>query len=301
MKMPLAVIDVGTNSVLVLAINETNQTIYNDYAITELGKGLVKNEGFLFAEQIDQTYLVIANFVENVRKLGIKNIHIIGTSASRDAKNISLLTYKIKKQLNLDYRILNGDEEAFYTYQGGLFLFNRTENNSYCMIDIGGGSTEIILGSFSDIKFKQSFNLGTVRLRDTYSFPYQLNKAQFDKIESDIQNVFINLEIPNTPSHFVGIGGTFTTLAAIDQELSSYEPDKLNGYQIKLDRLIDMLDLINIKDKKNRELIIGLEEKRAELIVYGLIILINFMKRFNLKNLIVSDFGLRFGYAKFIN
>lgn len=296
MSREIAIIDVGTNSILALGIRETGEVLFNDYQISELGKGMHQNDNYLALDKIDKAFEIISNFVNKLRTLNISTIKIIGTSASRDAKNIHILIDKIKS-LDLDYHIISGDEEAYYTYLGALNLYKDPEQMNFVMMDIGGGSTEIIYGKGSEITYKKSFQLGVLRLQNMNS-KIQLTQNDEAEINAQINQFYSDLPKVDSTQTFVGIGGTFTTIAAINLKLKNYKADLVNGHRISCDECIKLYNEINNLSLEERKSIVGLEFKRAPLIHFGLRIVIEFMQKQGIEKLYFTDFGLRFGLAK---
>lgn len=292
-------IDVGTNSVLALGMDENNTILFNDYKISELGKGMVTNDMFLHDENIRRAFIIISKFIGQLHALKITDIHIIGTSASRDARNITSLEMLLFNKYQIRYKILSGDEEARFTYLGALTGF-QNKNRYFLMMDIGGGSTEIIYGKKNMIIYKHSFNIGAVRLFDQLKCHYRFSKEDFKRTIAHVLDKFTNLPHIDKSTTFVGIGGTFTTASAIKNQLSTYSMEKINNTTLHLDELSEMMNMINQADEIERRNIVGLEIKRAPYIIYGMLIYITFMKRLGLKTVRPTDYGLRFGYAKYI-
>lgn len=295
----VGVIDVGTNSVLALGIDETDHILFNNYKISELGRGMSHNNMFLYDDSIRKTFIIISQFIDKLHAIGIKDIHIIGTSASREARNITSLQMLVYNKYKLDYRILSGDDEARYTYMGALAGF-KDINRHFLMMDIGGGSTELMLGKRNMIIFKHSFDIGAVRLLDQFNCHYRFTKEEFQKVMTHILRTFDKL--PNLPENytFVGIGGTFTTATAIKYELEQYDMDIVNNGNLTINELTETMNTINSADELDRRQITGLEFKRAPYIVYGMLIYITLMKKLGIKRVHTTDYGLRFGYAEYL-
>ena len=290
----MAVIDVGTNSVLALVMNSDFKTELNKYHITELGKGF--KDGFLKEDRLEYTFQTIANFIYQAKKYNSDEIIITGTSASREAKNINRLANRIYDNFGINYRILSGDEEAFYTYQGALSLFPN-ENNNYLMMDIGGGSTELVIGNNNEISFKKSYPIGAVRLFNNYSQKTSFTDRDIEKINDFINLQFNEIKIDTKIDKFVGIGGTFTTAASVSNKMIAYNEKLINSTNISYDELLLIFNNLNRIPLEDRENIEGMEKKRAPYILYGFLIFLNFMKRFTQKNVQITDRGVRYGLA----
>jgi exopolyphosphatase / guanosine-5'-triphosphate,3'-diphosphate pyrophosphatase len=290
----IAVIDVGTNSVLALVINSESKTEFNKYHITELGKGFKDN--MLKEERIEYTFQTVANFIHQVRNYNCEQIIITGTSASRDAKNIDRLANRIYDNFGIKYSILSGELEAYYTFLGAVSLFPKNKKN-YLMMDIGGGSTELIIGNHFDILFKKSYPIGAVRLFNQFSQKTNFTDGDINEIGLYIDQELKDFKIDVPIEKFVGIGGTFTTAATISKRMTQYDENLINQSNINLEQLDIMFNNLNRIPLEDRKEIQGMEEKRAPYILYGSLIYLKFMKRFKLNSVQITDRGLRYGLA----
>jgi len=292
----IAVIDVGTNSVLALAIDESQQILFNDYKISQFGKGLSQNDFLLKPERIEATFQIVSDFIHIFKKLHINTIRVVGTSASRDAQNINRFANRLLDNYNLNYQILTGEEEAQLTYSGALSQF-QNKNQHFLMMDIGGGSTEIISGIGDDIQFKHSLNMGSVRFFDLFQNRDCLSGKEIDNLDKAIIKQLKTIEMKDRFDQFVGIGGTFTTAASVIMKLADYQPDKISGKSISYDELNSSWNQMNSIKNSERERLIGMEKKRSPIILYGMRIYLKMMELQQIKNVVISDRGLRFGVA----
>jgi exopolyphosphatase/guanosine-5'-triphosphate,3'-diphosphate pyrophosphatase len=292
----VAVIDVGTNSVLAVAIDENKKIIYNDFQISQLGRGLISNEFTLHDAGIRTAFSIISNFVEKFRQMGISEIEIVGTSASREATNITTLQMMVLNKFNIFYKVLSGTDEAYYTYMGALGLF-KNKYKEFLMMDIGGGSTEIIFGNGKNIKYQKSFPIGALKLFDLFNSKVQLSKQDIKKIFKMFESIFSSVQNFSKSSHFIGIGGVFTTATTIKYKMEEYNSDFVNNSSLELSELVEIMSYVNSKNELERNKIKGLEIKRSPFIVYGMLIYIFFMKKYNIQKVRTTDFGLGHGLA----
>lgn len=297
MTNTIGVIDVGTNSVLALGLTRRGEIVFNDYNISEFGKGLVNNNHRLSADAIERTLGIVGSFVAALQNCGIEAIKITGTSASRDAENIGEFADAIHAQHGITYEVISGADEAMFTYLGALSLFRELPKHNLIMMDIGGGSTEVIFGNGKIMNYKKSFQMGSVRLKDQLRLPYQFSESDTAACAAHISGMFSALPPLPEAAQFIGIGGTFTTIAAIDLKLSGYDPTQINGHALSLARLEEIFTELNQQNETERSRVIGLEAKRAPLILYGLLIFITFMKETSVSSVTTTDYGLRFGVA----
>lgn len=289
----VGIIDVGSNSVLALAMDSDENVLFSDYQITELARGF--KEGMLREERMEYTFQIIYGFHQKLVSVGCRLIHITGTSASREAKNIHRLGNRICDNLGVDYRILSGDEEARYTFLGALSSLKEKEEN-HLMMDIGGGSTELIFGNSSEIHFKKSYRLGAVRLFNKYSNSEILGSDEIEEIRTEIRNKFSDFKINEKVGNLVGIGGTFTTVASVHKKLDVYNEGVINNTIITYSDLEILFHSMNV-GLKRRTSLKGMEAKRAAYILFGSLIYLEFMNFFGLKSVRITDRGLRYGLA----
>lgn len=297
MNERVGVIDVGTNSILALGIQRDGTILFNDYEVSEFGQGMKANNGYLLEPRINVAFQIISSFIKKLQSLDINDIIIIGTSASRDAKNIHIMIDMIYSEFQIKYNIISGDQEAEFTYLGALSLYQDPSEIDFVMMDIGGGSTEVIYGKGDQITFKQSFQLGVVRLKEQFPFD-QLDQNTLSKIQSHIKSFYNTLNEPPKNAVFLGIGGTFTTVGSMALKMEKYDPQQINGLTLSLETSQNIFNSINSIPLSERIKIKGLEEKRAPLMTFGMQIYMNFMSHFGLETLMLTDFGLRYGVAK---
>jgi exopolyphosphatase/guanosine-5'-triphosphate,3'-diphosphate pyrophosphatase len=163
------------------------------------------------------------------------------------------------------------------------------------MFDIGGGSTEVIFGSLSHIRYQHSFRIGTVRSHQMFPGADDAEPEAYRKAHAHAHETF--LAIPDTQGvTFTGIGGTATALAAIDLGLKVYSASRVQGHILTLARAHELCAMLESKTKAQRRELVGLEEKRADVIVFGSIIMLEFMLAVDAKYIIVSDRDNQEGY-----
>lgn len=286
MENTYCIIDVGTNNVLLLIATVTGRinTIERDSRISALGKEM-KN-GWLDVKAIDRTKLILTDFIEKAYKF-TENIIIVGTSCSRDAKNISLLSNWLKEKYQLKYNIISGNEEARFN---GLSNINQFEEyNNIIMFDVGGGSTEFIWIENKKIVQSQSIDLGIRRLQNQLGSKYQ------QKID-ETRNLLDTLKISPFKNYtLVGIGGTATSLSAMKYKLLEYDPQIVHKSKLSLIELKKILLDLRGKQEIQIEKLLPFEPKRADLIETGTMIVSEILDYFRVEEFFVSDRGIQFG------
>ena len=296
--MIIAAIDIGTNTILLL-IAEINKdgivkVLHDEQVIARLGKGvdanrIINQETFVRAKDFLIHYKDVCN------SFSVEQIAAVGTSALRDAKNNFEFINYIKETTGITIEIFSGDDEAAWTYRGGISDFiGRAEQ--YSVVDIGGGSTEIISGNSLGIQFKVSFDIGSVRITE------RILKNSPPEISALMEaHEFILSAIPAEQLHTIhstfaiGVAGTLTTLAALHQQLPSYIPEKINGYVLSFDNICSMFALLKDKSVEQISAFPQISAGRADIILAGIMILMGCMEKSGLKEITVSDRGLRYG------
>jgi len=304
--MILAGIDIGTNT-LRLLVAETGpdsfHEIYADRKITRLGQELDRS-GMLTREAEERSLAVLRDFAENIRRHAALHTAAIGTSALRTASNTAQFIEEVHKRTGLDIRVISGEEEARLTLVGvsrtlkGIGGSQSDALESALVIDIGGGSTEIIMTHPARAATMASLPLGAVYLTDRYvkSDPPKpaeialLRRAVRDNLEQCSSTV-----VSGPAKTLVGTAGTITTLAAMDLKLAEYDPGKINGHVLSRETVNVIVQQLSVSTLKQRRSLPGLETGREDIILAGAVVTGEIMARFGFSMMLVSDWGLREG------
>ena len=297
------VIDIGTNSTLLLIgrlnVNNSVESIVQRFNVTRLGEG-VHQTAMLNDNAIERTLNVLGKYRDEINNFGPMPVHLIGTQALRIAKNASKFVEIVKKNFNWDIRIISGDEEAQFSFIGAVDGF-QAHLEQLIVMDLGGGSTEIILGEGNRITGHQSLPLGVVRAAEKLNMKENISGAESDEIIGWALDVFKKLSIPlrSSPSRIIGVGGTITTLAAIKEKMNEYDSEKINGCVLSQHDLWTLYNFLNTLSLAERRSIPGLVKGREDVILYGVLIFIAFLQYTTIDHVIASDRGLRFGVLKY--
>ncbi|SDC66896.1 MULTISPECIES: Ppx/GppA phosphatase family protein [unclassified Candidatus Frackibacter] len=295
----LAAIDIGTNSTRLLIgellLRGEMQPLATELRTTRLGKG-VDSSQCLQPEAIERTIKALSEYRRLLDDYQVNKFRVVATSAVRDAVNRQLFIDKVNERTGLNVEVISGEEEAELSYLGVVKGLSDQLLDSNLVLDIGGGSTEFILGVKDKIKERFSIDVGAVRMTEKSSDIEQRSEMISSLITPVIKKIDDNLEC------LLGVGGTITTLAAIDQSLSSYDPKKVHGYALDISTIKEILLKLNTKSITERKAVIGLQPKRADIIVAGIQILLEIMKRMRKKKIIVSESdileGIIYDYSK---
>lgn len=297
----IATIDIGTNTALLLIADldftsQTIQTIYNHQEIIRLGKGVDKDRR-INAEAIERLMDCLTLYRSLIAKHGATLIRAVATSALRDSLNRDEILRLVQSQHAIEIELLSGDAEAELTFQGAITGWKNLLE-PFLVIDIGGGSTELILGDSNGIRDKVSLDIGSVRLTERFFNAQPPDAESLERARTFLIDVFSN-ELSRFISgreSVVGVAGTIVTLAAQAQGLKCFDNDKLHGYALAYSSVAMQLDFF--KTHTIDEIIAaGIEPGRADVITAGAMILWTFMRIFGAKAVTVSTQGLRYGVA----
>jgi exopolyphosphatase/guanosine-5'-triphosphate,3'-diphosphate pyrophosphatase len=298
--MICSAIDIGTNTVLLLvAETEGNsiQVIHEEQRIPRLGKGVDAGKTL----QTESTSRVMTALAEYHDILQIKYPDalppvITATSAVRDATNREDFLSKVHEKFGWKVRLLSGSEEADCTYFGSISTLSLTEGERVAVIDIGGGSTEIAVGTSEKLEFAQSLDMGSVRFTERFfssNPPADLEKIAAQK---EVNRLLNTLKLPDDISRVIGVAGTVTSVAAIESGLSEYDASRINGMVLSLDTIETYLNKFSTTsaDEIEHENPVFLKG-RGDLIAAGLLILKSFISYAGKDKLTVSTGGIRHG------
>jgi exopolyphosphatase/guanosine-5'-triphosphate,3'-diphosphate pyrophosphatase len=296
----VAVVDMGTNSTrLLVADVEGGQVeeIERRSTVTRLGRG-VDTTHQLATEAIDDVAKAVGEYIGIYDPLEPDDIVVLATSAVRDAENSGAFIAELRERFALDARILTGDEESRLTYLGA--VAGRPSADGTLVVDIGGGSTEIVVGSGHEMTFHASLQAGTVRHTERHVRHDPPTGRELEALAEDVRKmIFAELAAAEYFDIETGIAvaGTSTSLAAIDQELDPYDPEKVHGYVLSLDAIQRMFSMLSGKTLEERLEVTGLHPGRAPTIVAGVVILIQVMRAFGLQEIEVSEHDILHGAA----
>jgi exopolyphosphatase/guanosine-5'-triphosphate,3'-diphosphate pyrophosphatase len=301
-----AVIDVGTNSIKLL-VGEVSEGIVRPVEErseqTRLGAGFYDTHE-LQPVPIAQTASAVARFVAVAKDLEAVSTRVIATSAARDAKNADELLEAVRRASGLRVEIISGDQEAEWVFRG-VTSDPRLHDRSLLILDVGGGSTELILGDHGQYAFRQSFPLGSVRLLETLKPGDPPSLADLAGCRDWLKTFFREQIGPATKSFLsgaaqhdvtlVGTGGTTTILTRMEKKMTGFDRDKIEGTVLGRALVLEtMVHLWSLPLAARRKLT-GLPPNRADVIIMGVAIYEAVMQHFNLPEIYVSTRGLRYG------
>jgi exopolyphosphatase/guanosine-5'-triphosphate,3'-diphosphate pyrophosphatase len=292
----LATIDVGTNTTLLLVAEisgESIRVLAERAEITRLGRG-IGADGGLGRPGIERTLAVLAEYAATAAAYGAA-IHAIGTEALRRAPNAPAFLAPAARILGAAVEVIAGEREAALTFLAAARSFPEVAAGPTVVIDIGGGSTEIIVARAGSMEFRRSLPLGSVGLTERHIRSDPANPAEVAAVTDEIARQLDAVPFPAAPLTLIGTAGTVTSLAAMALGLASYDPQLVHGHRLTLAALDVQIARLAISKQAEREAMAGLDPKRADVILAGAHILRQIATAAHATEILVSDRGIRWG------
>ena len=295
--MKIASIDVGSNTVLLLIAivkDEEIIPIINEYRIPRISSG-IKKTGVISEESVEKLFEVLHEYSNIIKNHNCEKIVINGTQALRIAKNSEFIKSKIKDKFSFELNIIPGETEALLSFKGA--ISSLPQNNIYSMIDIGGASTEIVLGNSDEIFFRKSFPIGVVVSKENFLKSNPPTKDEVDNFAKELSSIFSELrKIDFSNSALISVAGTPTTLSGLKQNLKEYSESKIEKSILTKDDLEYYINQFNkLSYSKIGTTFAPMVTGREDIILAGTLILQHLLSLLNKEKLFVSGRGLRYG------
>lgn len=296
--MIVASIDIGTNTVLLL-IAEVNKELnkllplLNEYRMPRIGQETQKTR-IINPDKLKLLYEVLNEYDSLIKKYNCDKIIITGTNALRIAKNSTEIADDIKKLFYYELEVISGETEAEYAYLGATSNLNNFLSS--IVIDIGGGSSELIYGDESKINFKKSIQIGSVSATEQFLKHSPPLIYEIESLKQEIAILFADQKEIKIPNIVVAIAGTATTLACMNLGFKEFEEDQVENTSININEIkkliVEMSFLTATEILKKYGPVM---EGRGDIILAGAIILSEIMRIIGIEELIVSSRGIRYG------
>jgi exopolyphosphatase / guanosine-5'-triphosphate,3'-diphosphate pyrophosphatase len=294
----VAVVDIGTNSTRLLLAEVGDgslRELARDSIVTRLGEG-VDATGRLGDEPMGRVFAALDSFAADIERASVRTA--VMTSAVRDAANGAEFAGIVRDRYGLEAATLSGDEEARLTSLGA--TVTRAGDDTVLVIDIGGGSTELVVGSGADLVFHISTQVGVVRHSERYLHTDPPTADELAALMEDARGVFeaaVPEGVRSRPVVGIGVGGTATQLASIDLELVEHDRDRIEGHAVSRERLEELRDRLAALPLAERRDVTGLDPARAPTIVAGATILREVLGAFALDGFEASERDILWGVA----
>ncbi|MGI8461031.1 MAG: Ppx/GppA phosphatase family protein [Solirubrobacterales bacterium] len=292
--------DLGTNSTRLLVADVDQDGVHEiarDTRVTRLGRG-VDLTGKLSDDGIEHVCAAVAEYMTTMHPLAPDHTVAIATSAVRDATNGEAFIAELRERFSISPRVIDGETEARLTYAG--VTAERDDDDCVLVCDIGGGSTELIVGCGEEVEFSTSLQAGVVRQTERHLCHDPPDQLELEGLANEVRGALveeISRAAPPHPEIAIAVAGTATSLAAIELELDPYDPAQVHGHRLSLDAVQRILAELSSMPTSERFHVTGLQPERAPTIAAGVVILIQIMRTFGLGEVEVSEHDILHGAA----
>ncbi len=292
-----AAIDIGSNSVLLTVVDDAGRVVHDEARVVGLGRG-VGDRGLLQPDRIRAAEEALADYVRTAQRFGVEPwaIQAVATSAARRAMNAQTWFARLQRKLSLRVRIISGDEEARWTWRGALRDLD-VPAGPVLVVDLGGGSTELVLGDRDHVVQRVSLELGSVRLTEAFlgAPPAVVEPSDLARLRNHVQVEVARVALDPLPRTVIGVAGTVTTLTAMALGLSAWDPDRVHGATLTRADLARFVDLLLPASPEQRRALCAVSPERADYLLAGAVVLDHVLSAARRPRLVASDRGLRFG------
>ena len=293
--MRVAAIDCGTNSVRLL-VRDGERELHREMRIVRLGQG-VDRTGTLAPAAVERTRTALAAYAEVIAELEVSRVRMIATSATRDATNRDEFVSMVHDTLGVTPEVISGPEEAALSYAGAVATMDGLEQ-PVLLIDLGGGSTELVMGP--EPLRAHSMDVGSVRMTERHLHDDPPTSAQIAAVVSDVSAALDRAQhdVPWQQSRqAVGVAGTITTVAAMALGLVEYRPDLVHGTRLTVAKVAEVADRLLALDHDGRAAITAIHPGRVDVIAAGALVLRTVLERSGAGELVVSEHDILDGVA----
>ena len=299
----VAVVDIGSNSTRLLVAQlddgRVTQELVRHSEVTRLGSG-VDVDGRLRDDAMERTFRVLDGYKTEIDQHDCAVGVAVLTSAVRDSANGEEFAEEVRRRYDLEPHVLTGDEEAQLTFRGATSERDGSDRTPTLMLDIGGGSTELVIGTGSEVDFHVSTQAGVVRQTERHLHRDPPEPGEMGELIADVREILED-NVPDERRHAVqrgiAVAGTATSLAAIAQHLDPYDPARVHGYLLDAgdcDRILDELSAMTLEERRH---VPGLHPDRAPTIVAGVLIFREVLRLFGLEQIEISEHDILRGAA----
>jgi len=289
------VIDIGTNTLLLLIVDDQLHRVVDLCRFGRLGKGLDAS-GNLAADAIARSLEICREYRRVMDEHGVKAPAVIATQALREAKNASAFVTPAQEILQAPIEVIGGTREAELAYTSVAQAFPELAGQPYVVVDVGGGSSEFIVTDGTRVVSAVSVPIGAVRLTERHLKHDPPTRDEIDELAADIDRHLGPLDLP-IQIPLIGTAGTATTMAAVALGLATYDPDKVTGLRLEPARVNHLRDDLLAKTTAERTAMPGIEPQRADVIAAGVAIYARALARIHAPVMIACDRGIRWGLA----
>jgi exopolyphosphatase/guanosine-5'-triphosphate,3'-diphosphate pyrophosphatase len=301
--MNVAVVDIGSNStrllIAALESGRVNRELVRHSEVTRLGAG-VDADGRLREDAMQRVFTTLDGYKAEIDAHDVRVAVAVLTSAVRDSANGEEFAEAVRTRFGLEPHVLAGDEEARLTFLGATSERDSADSAVTLVLDIGGGSTEMIIGSGSEVDFRVSTQAGVVRQTERHLRADPPDAAEMDELVADVRTILednVPAERRGEVTHGIAVAGTATSLAAIAQHLDPYDPERVDGYLLSAAECERILGELAAMTLEQRRQVAGLHPDRAPTIIAGVLIFREVVRLFGLDQIEISEHDILQGAA----
>jgi exopolyphosphatase/guanosine-5'-triphosphate,3'-diphosphate pyrophosphatase len=290
-----AVIDIGTNTLLLLVVDDDLKRVVDLCRFGRLGKGLDAS-GRLDPEAISRSLEICREYRQVMDEHGVAAPSVIATQAMREAQNAADFVGPAEQILRAKIEVIGGTREAELAFLSVARTFDDLAGRPYVVVDVGGGSTEFIVTDGQKVVSAVSVPIGAVRMTERHLKHDPPTAEELDALDADIDRHLAPLELPRGVT-LIGTAGTATTMAATHLALGTYDPDAVTGLRLSPAAVEQMRARVSAQTVEQRKATAGIEHQRADVIAAGIAIYARALKRMEAPVMITCDRGIRWGLA----
>ncbi|MGA9859936.1 MAG: Ppx/GppA phosphatase family protein [Solirubrobacteraceae bacterium] len=301
--MNVAVVDIGSNSTRLLVAElgpgSAVRELVRYSTVTRLGTG-VDTDGRLRDDAMQRVFDTLDAYRTDIESHHCEHAVAVLTSAVRDSANGAEFAEQVRERYGLEPHVLAGDEEARLTFLGATSERDQTDRRPTLVFDIGGGSTELVIGEGGEVVFRVSTQAGVVRQTERHITHDPPQASELEELATDVRGIIADA-VPvarrSGVGHAIGVAGTATSLAAIAQHLDPYDPERVHGYLLsaaECDRILGELSRMTLVQRRQ---VAGLHPDRAPTIIAGAIIFRQILSLFDLDQIEISEHDILRGAA----
>lgn len=295
--MPRASIDIGSNTLLLFVVDDEGHTLHDEARVVGLGQGLGER-GLFRPDRMDAAVEALRDFADTARRLGVPpyDVRAVATSAARRALNARTFLDRVQATSQLGVQVITGEQEALLTWKGAAGGI-RLPKGPIAVVDLGGGSTEVVQGQGPEIRERVSLELGSVRLSEEIfgPDPDRYRPADLSRVRSAVASVVDGLTWERLPRAIVAVAGTATTLAAMERGMTTWDRTQVHGMRLTRNALRRQVDRLLHSDAAERRELAAVAPARADYLLAGAVVLDAICESALRDSLIVSDGGVRHG------
>jgi exopolyphosphatase/guanosine-5'-triphosphate,3'-diphosphate pyrophosphatase len=301
--MRIAVVDIGSNSTRLLIADVADGRVQAELerrsTVTRLGAG-VDVDGRLREDAMERVFSALDEYKAEIDRRGCERGVAVLTSAVRDSANGEEFAAAVRDRYGLEPHVLTGDEEARLTFLGATSERDPGDRTPALVFDIGGGSTEMVVGTGHEVSFHVSTQAGVVRQTERHLHDDPPTESECQELADDVRRIFddaVPAEQRQAVRHGIAVAGTATSLAAIAQDLEPYDPERVHGYELSAEECERILARLSRLTLAQRREVAGLHPDRAPTIIAGVLIFEQVLALFGLDRVEVSEHDILRGAA----